>query len=252
MSRFAGRVAAVTGGGRGIGRAIVLRLAEEGAAVVVGDIDESAADVAREAIARGARAVGVQVDVRDEAQLRAMCERAVGAFGSLDLLVNNAGVGGFRPFEKLEPADWDRIVGIDLRGVYLGCRAALPHLRRSGKAVILNMASQSGLVAQPMNEAYCAAKGGVVLFTRSLARELGPEGIRVNCLCPGGTETALLRDFLVAVPPERVAAVTQGATIPLGRLAQPEEVAAAACFLLSEEASYITGVALPVDGGAMA
>src|SRR6185295_14907233 len=151
-----------------------------------------------------------------------------------------------------EPAEWDRVMAVDLRSVYLGCRAALPALRRSGGGVILNTASQAGLQAQAMNEVYCAAKAGVILFTRSLARELARENIRVNCLCPGGTDTPLLHRYLGPARPAAEAVADLGARLPMGRVARPEEIAAAAAFLVSDDASYITGVALPVDGGATA
>src|SRR5262249_25089526 len=146
---------------------------------------------------------------------------------------------------RLDPAEWDRIVGVNLRAVYLGCRAALPALRAGGRGVILNLSSQSGLQAQAMNQPYCASKAGVILFTRSLARELGPKGIRVTCICPGGPDPALLRSSSRSIP----SAESTPGRPPLGRFAQPAEIAAAALFLVSDEASYVTGVALPVDGG---
>src|SRR6185436_14970408 len=153
----------------------------------------------------------------------------------------------FVPFDQLEPAEWDRIFAVNLRAAYLGCRHALPHLRQT-RGVILNVASQSGLQSQPMNQTYCASKAGVILLTRSLARELAPEGVRVNCICPGGTDTPLLRAFSKTIR----SADSTPSRPPMGRFARPAEIAAAAFFLVSDDASYVTGVALPVDGGATA
>jgi len=248
MRRFVGRVALVTGAAAGIGRAIAERLAAEGAAVVLGDREDDVGAATAGAIrAAGGRAHFVCVDVAREADVVRMIAATVEVFGRLDLLVNNAGIGGFSAFEALTPERWDEIFAVDLRAVYLACRHALPHLRRS-RGAILNLASQSGLQGQANNEAYCAAKAAVILFTRSLARELGPEGIRVNCLCPGGTDTALLRAFVGS----EQARDALHARSPMGRLARPEEIAAAALFMLSEAAAFVTGVALPVDGGATA
>lgn len=245
--RLTGRVALVTGAAAGIGRAVAERLAEEGAALMLGDIDAEAGTALAASI--GDRAVFLAADVSRPDEVAALVQTTIATFGRLDILVNNAGIGGFVPFESLSLEEWDRVQSVNLRAVYVACREALPHLRQSGAGVILNMASQSGLVGQAMNEAYCASKGGVVLLTRSLAREFGPVGVRVNCLCPGGTDTALLRGFLDAAG-RTPAQVAEG--VPLRRIARPEEIAAAALFLISDEASFITGVALPVDGGATA
>jgi len=251
--RLAGRAAIITGAANGIGRAVAERFAAEGAAVLLADVDGTAGGEAAAAIsARGGRAEFVRTDVTDESQVRTMIDAAVERFGGLDVLVNNAGVGSFVPFDRLEPAAWDRILAVNLRAVYLCCRQALPHLRRSSHGVIVNVASQSGLQGQAMNEPYCASKGGVILLTRSLARELARENIRVNCLCPGGTDTALLRQFVATSGSGDSGLAGVAERAPMGRLARPEEIAAAALFLASDDASYVTGVALPVDGGATA
>ena len=247
--RLAGRAAIITGAANGIGRAAAARFAAEGAAVLLADVDGAAGAEAAAAIrASGGRAEFLRTDVTEGPQVRAMVEAAVERFGRLDILFNNAGAGSFVPFDRLEPEVWDQILAVNLRAAYLCCRLALPHLRRSGHGVILNMASQSGLQGQPMNEPYCAAKAGVILLTRSLARE----NIRVNCLCPGGTDTALLRRFVATSGSADQALTGLGERVPMGRLARPEEIAAAALFLASDDASYVTGVALPVDGGATA
>ncbi|HXJ34479.1 MAG TPA: SDR family NAD(P)-dependent oxidoreductase [Candidatus Eisenbacteria bacterium] len=248
MRRLEGRVAIITGAAAGIGRASMERFADEGAIVVGADVDDGGAALAGEIERTGGRAVFVRTDVTRDADLEALVRTAVERFGRLDVLFNNAGVGTYVPFDRLAPADWDRTQAVNLRAVYRACQIALPHLR-SGGGVILNTASQSALEGQAMNEAYCASKAGVVALTRSLAREYGPHGVRVNCLCPGGVDTALLRGFLGVAGIDAAQVAKQ---VPLRRIARPAEIAAVAAFLASDDASYVTGVALPVDGGATA
>ena len=252
-ARLKDKVALITGAASGIGRAAALRFAMEGARVVVADIqDAMGEDTATTIRAAGGDATFVHADVSRAADAEAMVEAAVARFSRLDILFNNAGVGKHIPFEALTEAEWDRIVDINLRGVFLGCRYGVPALRRAGGGVILNTASQSGLQGHPNNQAYCAAKAGVINFTRSLAKDLARHNIRVNAICPGGTDTPILRGYIPAgESPDYVARMLAPRT-PFGRLARPEEIAAAALFLVSDDASFISGVALPVDGAASA
>lgn len=238
----------VTGAANGIGRAIAARLAAEGAAVVLGDVDGAGAEVAVALERAGGRAVFVRTDVTRDDDLRTLLATAADRFGRLDVVVNDAGVGTFVPFAELTAEAWDRMHAVNLRAVFRCCQLALAWLAAPGGAIV-NVASQAGLVGQAMNQAYCASKGGVVVLTRSLARELGPQGIRVNCVCPGGVDTAMLRGFLAAAGRTPVQVAQQ---VPLGRVAEPAEIAAVVAFLASDDASYVTGAALPVDGGATA
>ena len=253
MARLKDKVALITGAASGIGRASALRFATEEARVVVADVQDVAGEATAAAIrAAGGEACFVHADVSRAEDAKAMVDAAVTHFGRLDILFNNAGVGKHIPFDELTEVEWDRIVDINLRGVFLGCRYGVPALQRAGGGAILNTASQSGLQGHPNNQAYCAAKAGVINFTRSLAKDLARHNIRVNAICPGGTDTPILRGYIPAGESSDYVARMVAPRTPFGRLARPEEIAAAALFLVSDEASFVSGVALPVDGAASA
>lgn len=243
------KVAVITGAASGIGRAAAELFAREGAKVVVVDWKGEGEEVARGIRDAGGEALFVRADVSDPSRVREMVRRAVEAFGRIDILYNNAAVGYSTPIvvgsvEELPEEHWDRVVRINLYSVYLCCKYALPELRRT-KGVILNTSSIMATGAVPGADAYTASKGGIISLSRSLAKKLGPEGVRVNVLCPGTIATPMIAPILE--DPEAVR--RSEAKVPLGRLGTPEEVARAALFLVSDEASYITGAVLFVDGG---
>ncbi|ABG03322.1 short-chain dehydrogenase/reductase SDR [Rubrobacter xylanophilus DSM 9941] len=251
--RLEDRVAVITGAASGQGRAAAKLFASEGAKVVAADIDEGGAQRTVEEIKEaGGEATAVKVDVSREPDVRAMVESATDRYGRLDVLFNNAGVG-YSASGRMKMAsvvetpekDWDAILAINLKGVALGCKHAIPVMERQGYGSIINNASINALVGLPGADAYTAAKGGVVAFSRVLAVEWGPRGIRVNCICPGGVDTPMIAPV---ISDERVMQSMRQNT-PLGRLARPEEIASVALFLASEEASYLNGAIIPVDGG---
>jgi 2-hydroxycyclohexanecarboxyl-CoA dehydrogenase len=242
------RVALVTGAARGIGRAIAETLAAEGWAVAIADLDESAA--VETAAAIGATAdeptVGVAVDIADTASVRAMVDRVETVLGPIDGLVNNAGVDVIKPFVDSTEAEWDRIIAVNLKGTIACCRAVLDGMLERGAGRIVSIASDAGRVGSTGEAVYSATKGGVIAFSKALAREVARSGITVNCVCPGPTETALLGQ--VAAYSEKLYAGLARA-IPLGRTAQPRDIAPAVAFLLSDAAGYVTGQTLSVSGG---
>ena len=241
MERFAGRRALVTGGASGIGAAIARRLAAEGAAVVVGDLNEpGAAEIAAEI---GGEALAF--DVTDPDSVRAAVESA----GTLDVLVNNAGTDEFAFFSDTDPELWGRLFAVNLGGVLACSHAALPAMRAAGYGRIVNIASEAGRVGSKGSVVYSAAKGGVIAFTKALAREVARFGVTVNAIAPGPIDTPLLRRATeLGEIGERVIETMRNAT-QLRRLGTPDEVAAAVAFLAAEEASYVTGETLGVSGG---
>jgi NAD(P)-dependent dehydrogenase (short-subunit alcohol dehydrogenase family) len=254
VGKLDGQVALITGGTSGIGRATALLFAEEGAKVTITGRDAArGAEVVRTIDDVGGQALFVRADVR----LVDDCDRsvadAVDAFGRLDVLFNNAGVYVENDVLGCDEDEWDLQVDTSLKGAYLMSRAALPHMIDRGKGAIVNCSSGWGLVGGEKGAAYCAAKGGLVLLTKAMAIDHGPQGIRVNAVCPGDTETPM--EYADAERKgvtwdEYVAWASEGRA--LGRMGRPEEVARAVLFLASDDSSYITGTALPVDGGGVA
>ena len=253
--RLENKVAIVTGGGSGIGKATSILFAKAGAKVVVAEINrESGQGTAEQIKKAGGDATFLQVDVSRATDIEKMVQTAVSTYGRLDILVNNAGIAG-DVWDRTTEEDWHKLIDINLTSVFLGCKYAIPEIRKQGSGSIVNIASIAGIMGFPTLVAYCATKGGVVLLSKSLAKMLGPEKIRVNCICPGPTETGLTLAFLghPATPEEeREKRTARLAAVPLRRWSEPEEIAAAILFLVSEEASFVTGVIFPVDGGCTA
>jgi NAD(P)-dependent dehydrogenase (short-subunit alcohol dehydrogenase family) len=250
--RFTDRVAIVTGGASGIGLASARRLFDEGAAVVVADLDGGAASRVREALAAVApdRVLDVRCDVSDGAQVQAMVAAAVDRFGRIDVLFNNAGF--FEPGEVHEIAEdaWERAMAVNLRSVYLCSKYVVPHMLAAGKGAIVNNASVAALVGDTKAVAYCATKGGIALATKAMALDYATRNIRVNAICCGEIDTPLFEREAgqLGMTVGEYRAVLDEAH-PMGRIGRPEEAAAAVAFLASDDASFITGVLLPVDGG---
>jgi 3-oxoacyl-[acyl-carrier protein] reductase len=244
--RLEGKVAIVTGGGSGFGEGIAKKFVLEGARVLIADRDAAGGE--RVAKVLGSNARSLRVDVANAADVKTMIAAAHELFGGLDILVNNAGVSHLpQPLEDVGEDDFDRILGINVKAIYLASRAVVPRFKAQKKGVILNIASTAGVSPRPRLTWYNASKGWVITATRSMAVELAPFGIRVVALNPVAGETPLLKTFMGEDTPEMRAKFL--ATIPIGRFSTPEDLGNAACFLCSDEASMITGVAMEVDGG---
>ena len=251
--RLSGKVAIITGAGSGIGRASALLFAREGAKVVVADIDREAAErTAGEIKNAEGEATFAQVDVSKAAEVERMVKTCMEAFEGVDILYNNAGMPGPDGVDIVSEEDWDKAIDVNLKGVFLGCKYAIPEMRKRGGGSIISTSSVAGLVGSMSSPTYSAAKGGVVLWTKAAAVALSKYKIRVNCLCPAPIETPMLIHFFDWSPDPEKALQNYTNSLSLGRIGTPEEVARAALFLASDESSFITGVALPVDAGHVA
>ena len=237
-----GKIAIVTGAGQGIGRGIATKLAAEGATVVVTDINE---DTSKETAAT-IGGVGIRTDVTSRESVQAMVEQVMRQFGRIDVLVNNAGWDKSGPFVDSDPADWDRIIAINLYGVLHTSKAVLPIMAAQGAGSVVNLASDAGRVGSSGEAVYSAAKGGVIAFTKATAREMARHQVNANCVCPGPTDTALFASVGGDNPKLREALTK---AIPFRRLAQPEDLANVVAFLASDEAAYVTGQTVSVSGG---
>jgi 3-oxoacyl-[acyl-carrier protein] reductase len=246
--RFAQRTAIVTGAGQGIGRAVALRLAREGAHVVAADLNAAQARATAATIeAEGLQARDVVVDVTDPAEVQRMTASAVQFYGGVDILVNNAGVLRPTAVPDISSEEWDLVLNVNLKGVFLCAQAVFASMIARGGGRIVNMASMAGRATSTLGGAhYTAAKAGVLGLSRHLAREWAPHKINVNAVCPGIVDTPMVRE---SVDAERMARVL--AAIPFGRLADPDEIAGLVCFLASDEAAYITGASVDIHGGEM-
>ena len=262
--RLSGKVAIVTGGGSGIGRGIVLAMAREGADIAIPDIQAlNAEKVADEVKAMGRKVIAMKTDVTSSADVKAMADRVRDTYGKIDVLVNNAGMAAppGMPFMNNTEEDWDRAFAVNTKSVFLTCKAVVPHMIERKSGAIVNIASIAGPLAAPTMPAYSVAKGGVITFTRVLAKELAQHGVRANAICPGvlwtdfwqklAAHIAETNPAFKGMTPRQVFDKRVSDVTPMKREQHPEDIGWAAVFLASDEARNITGISLPVDGGVM-
>jgi len=253
VMRLLGKVAIVTGAASGIGRASAHAFAAEGAKVSVVDVDpQHGEECAQQIRVAGKESVFYHTDVSSEAQVKAMLDRTVARWGRIDILFNNAGVVLVKPLEETTEADWDRLMGVNLKAAFFAIKHAVPHMRRGGGGVILNTGSIGSFTGQLGTPVYIASKGAIALMTKSLALDYGRDNIRVNCLCPGITDTPMLREHLGYGEAGENAIRQRLRRVPLGTILKPEDVARAALYLVSDDSAGITGITHIIDGGLLA
>jgi L-fucose dehydrogenase len=248
---FAGKTVLVTGAAKGIGRAVAMHFARDGARVAMLDRDRNALELAAREVGNSASdaALAVTADVSKSDQVSSAVDEAIAHFGGLDVLVNNAGIHFARALDEYTDEEWQRVFAVNVNGAFYTTRAALPALRRS-RGVIVIVSSMTALVGQDRGAAYVASKGALVSMTRALALELAADGIRVNCVCPAGVDTPLMRSWAETLPDPEAVLRGQAEMHLLGRLATAEDIAATIAFLASPASSFMTGTIVPVEGGA--
>jgi len=247
------KTALITGSAGGIGRATAALFASEGARVVIVDMNQEAGqEVAREISSAGGRAIFEQADVTSAADCRRVVERTVREFGNIHILFNNAGIIRRASAIEITEAQWDAVMAVNVKSIFLMCREVIPIMVRAHGGSIINTASGWGLAGGARAAAYCASKGAVVLITKAMAIDHGRQNIRVNCICPGDTDTAMLRSEAQQLGEQEDRFLSESANRPLGRVGKPEEIARAALYLAGDASSFVTGTALVVDGGGLA
>lgn len=248
--RLAEKVVIITGAGRGIGRAAALLFASEGARLALVDINEESGEAAAEEVRlQGGEAIYVKTDLTHSAQVKKMADTVVEKYGRIDVLYNNAGINHFGKVTDADEAAWDRVMAVNAKSVFLTCKFVIPVMAKQKKGAIINTGSSASLVGLANLSAYTASKGAVLQLTRNMALDYAKDGIRVNAICPGVTATEMTEQVIYDDPDPKAARERFDRVIPRGSMAAPIEIANAALFLASDESSYITGAAIPVDGG---
>ncbi len=250
--RLRGKVAIVTGAASGIGRASAMAFAREGAKVVAVDLNEQGQQTVAAIDAEGYEAFFAKVDVAKEADIRRMIDGTISRWGRIDILFNNAGVVMVKPLEETTEAEWDRVMAINVKGAFLAIKHAVPHMRKNGGGAILNTGSIASFTGQLSTPVYSASKGAIALLTKSLALDYGRDHIRVNCICPGITDTAMLREHMGHGVEGEANIRSRLSRVPLGEILSPEDIARAALYLVSDDSIGITGILHIIDGGLIA
>ena len=250
--KLEGKVAIVTGATDGIGKAIALKFAKEGARIMMVGRDEAKGRAALEKVREHGEATYFKADVSNSSQVKKLVDETIQKYGRIDILVNNAAIVSVGTVVNTSEEIWDQVIDINLKGVFLCCKYVIPYMQKKGGGAIVNIGSINSLMAMENEAVYDASKGGVLMLTRAIALDFAKSNIRANCICPGAIETAMLKTSLDGAPDPAKAREWITARHPVGHLGKPDEIAEAALFLASDASSFVTGTALPVDGGILA